>query len=89
MSFPPSMAASPAKPVGSLVRGHLTRAGWLFTVVACLLGAATVINPAALGFVIFGVLIGTLTTSIWLSRRMLSGKRECLPLLMWCTHFIE
>ncbi len=79
------MAQAGTKPLPRFVRGRLTRAGWLFVVVAGLIGAATLVSPAALGYVIFGIMIGAVLGSILLSRRMLGGLevRRDAPRRVW------
>jgi len=79
------MVDAARKPSGRFVRGHLTPAGWLFAVVAGIIGAGTLVSPAALGYGIVGVMLGAVFGSILLSRRMLSGLevRRDAPSRVW------
>jgi uncharacterized protein (DUF58 family) len=52
------------------VRLRITRAGWLFCVLAVLVGLAAGQSQGALAFVLFGVMLGTLLLSGLISRRM-------------------
>ena len=65
---------------------RLTRAGWIFLVVAVLFGVASVRNQEApLMFVMFGVMMGALMISITLAGRTLAGIRviRSMPSSTW------
>jgi len=56
-------------------RLRLTPAGWLFLLLTVFIGLAALQSQAALVFVLFGIMAGTLLVSGTLSKRMVSGLR--------------
>jgi len=59
---------------------RLTRPGWVFLLLAMLVGTAAGKSEVALVFVMFGMMLGTLAVSVLLSWRMVAGvrlRRDC------------
>ncbi len=70
------MASKRKAPRLGAIHLRLTRAGWLFLIVAVLIGVASVRNiDSPLMFVMFGVMMGALMVSITLAGRTLAGVR--------------
>ena len=71
----PAMPPRSRKTRRARFRFRLTTAGWLFLLVATLLGVAAVKSQVALMFLVFGGLVGVLCVSGVVSWRVVRGVR--------------
>ena len=69
------MAARKRRPRASVVHFRMTRAGWVFLVLAIIVGVAAVRSPAPLMLIMFGAMMGALHVSAIMARRMLKSVR--------------